>query len=118
MSNKKKQFYSPELKLELLKAHLVDKKNVTDLCQSHGIKPSLFYLWQQELFKDAHRLFGPQEHTKIIGRYKKSIIELESALAQKDRIIAEVMQDYLSLKKGFGETLKGAGYAKRSVMKW
>lgn len=118
MNTKKKQVYSPELKLELLKAHLIDKKNVSDLCQSHGIKPSLFYLWQQELFKDGHRLFGPQEHTKIIGRYKKVITELESVIAQKDRILAEVMQDYISLKKGFGETLKGTGYVKRSVMKW
>jgi transposase len=42
---------APEQKIAILKAHLVDKKPVSDLCDQHGIQPSQLYHRQREFFE-------------------------------------------------------------------
>jgi transposase len=48
---------TPEQKIAILKAHLVDKKPVSDLCDQHGLQPSQFYRWQQEFFERGRMVF-------------------------------------------------------------
>ena len=35
-------------KVTILRQHLLEAKPVSDDCDSHGLKPSLFYRWQKE----------------------------------------------------------------------
>ena len=48
---------APDQKIAILKAHLVDKKPISDLCDQHGIQPSQFYRWQQEFFERGGLVF-------------------------------------------------------------
>ena len=46
----KRQAYTAEQKLSIVKEHLIGKKAVSEICETYGIVPSLFYKWQQALF--------------------------------------------------------------------
>ena len=48
MANKRKKFL-PQEKVRLLRLHLVEKVPVSDICDSHGFNPNVFYRWQQIL---------------------------------------------------------------------
>jgi transposase-like protein len=48
---------APDQKIAILKAHLVDKKPISDLCDQQGIQPSQFYRWQQEFFERGSVIF-------------------------------------------------------------
>ncbi len=40
---KRRNRYSPDEKVSILKRHLVDKVPVSDLCNQHGLSPTIFY---------------------------------------------------------------------------
>ncbi|NRA46104.1 MAG: transposase, partial [Oligoflexales bacterium] len=42
-----------ETKIEIVKAHLLDKKPVSELSEAHGISPKNIYLWQNQLFSNG-----------------------------------------------------------------
>ena len=44
-------------KAAILREHLLDKIPVSDLCDKHGLHPTLFYRWQKELFENASAAF-------------------------------------------------------------
>jgi transposase-like protein len=90
-----------EAKILILKEHLVEKKPVADVCEKHGITPGMFYRWQQELF-----LNGCQAMSRKGGggdrQLLRQISELESKLVRKNEALAELMEEYVSLKKKIG----------------
>ena len=53
MSKKRKQ-YTPEEKVSILRRHLLDGVPVSDLCDAHGIHPTMFYKWQKVFFRARH----------------------------------------------------------------
>jgi hypothetical protein len=56
MTTKRKHYSAPE-KVAILRLHLLEKKPVSDLCDEHGIHPTLFYRWQKELFENGAAAF-------------------------------------------------------------
>jgi transposase-like protein len=91
----------------VLRRHLVDKVAVSDLCDEYRIQPSLFYLWQRQAFENLEAAFGTR-HDGRRGDSEQSVLEkrvaeLESKLARKDRVIAEISEGYVQLKKELGE---------------
>ena len=48
---KKRKQYSPEEKVSILRRHLLDGVPVSDLCDGHGIHPTMFYKWQEGVFR-------------------------------------------------------------------
>jgi len=96
---------TPEQKIAILKAHLVDKKPVSDLCDQHGIQPSVFYHWQREFFENGHRAFtgnGKRAHQAEAAQQAK-IERLQAKLGKKDEVLAELMEEHVALKKSLGE---------------
>ena len=94
---------SPEQKIALLKAHLVDKKPISDLCDQHGIQPSQFYRWQQEFFERGSLVFesrAERPSTALEGK----VTALEEKLVRKDSVLAELMEEHVALKKSLGES--------------
>ncbi len=53
--SKKRKRYSPEEKVSILRRHLLDGVPVSDLCDAHGIHPTMFYQWPLCVFR-ARRL--------------------------------------------------------------
>ena len=93
---------TPEQKIAILKAHLVDQKPISDLCDQHGIQPSQFYRWQQEFFERGSLVFesrGEKPSTAL----ERKVTALEEKLVRKDSVLAELMEEHVALKKALGE---------------
>lgn len=104
MTTKRKHYSGPE-KVAILRLHLLEKKPVSDLCDQYDIHPTLFYRWQKEFFENGAAAFEPTgKRRKADADVKdRKIAALEGKLRQKDEVLAEVMQEYVQLKKGLGE---------------
>jgi transposase len=104
MSGTRKHYSAPE-KVAILRLHLLEKKPVSDLCDQYGIHPTLFYRWQKEFFENGAAAFennGKRRKTVTEAKDRK-IAALEEKLQQKNEVLAEVMQEYVQLKKELGE---------------
>jgi transposase-like protein len=105
MSATRRYFSAPE-KVAVLRRHLLEKVPVSELCEELGIAPSLFYLWQRDLFENGHAAFetkGPGRHAKKAEVVKDQRIEaLQEKIRRKDEVLAEVMEEYVALKKNLG----------------
>ena len=44
-------------RVTILRRHLVEKVPVSDLCEEHGIHPTLFYRWQKDWFEHGALVF-------------------------------------------------------------
>ncbi len=101
MSGKRRRF-SGEDKVRILKAHLVDKEPVSNICDKHGLSPTLFYRWQKEFFENGAMAFerGKEKANKKLSNENAA---LKSKLSNKDEVIAEIMESHVALKKSLGE---------------
>jgi transposase-like protein len=93
--------YSPEEKVAILRQHLVEKVPVSDVCEEHGLNPTVFYRWQKEFFEKGGAAFqrsGDQEAVRL----KRRVAELEEKLARKNEVVSELMEEYIAAKKDLG----------------
>jgi len=103
--SKLRRNYSSEEKVSILKRHLAGKESVSDICDDLDIAPTQFYRWQKEFFDNAAFAFqkkGRQSNSKT-RKLEEEIEKLESKLKKKDNVIAEITEDYVRLKKNFGD---------------
>jgi transposase-like protein len=100
MTKRRKQ-YIPSEKVRLLKRHLVDKVPVSDLCDEHGLSPTVFYRWQKQFFEKGELAFSAKHKTKE-KRQERLIRELEAKLTMKNEVVSEMMEAYIKLKKNLG----------------
>jgi transposase-like protein len=103
--SKQRKHYSAQDKVAILRLHLLEKKPVSDLCDQFGIHPTLFYRWQKEFFENGTAAFAATgKRRKAVQEVKdRKIAALEGKLQQKNEVLAEVMQEYVQLKKELGE---------------
>jgi transposase-like protein len=106
MSEAIRSYCTAEQKAVAVKRHLVDKVAVSQICDELKISVGTFYLWQKELFENAHLAFGKSgRRDKRADDAKQQRIEtLEAKLQRKDGVIAELMEDHVRLKKSLGES--------------
>jgi transposase len=100
-----RKHYSAAEKVAILRLHLLEKKPVSDVCDQYGIHPTLFYRWQKEFFENGAAAFentGKRRQTVAEAKDRKSAA-LEEKLQQKNEVLAEVLQEYVQLKKELGE---------------
>jgi transposase len=57
MSRRKRRHFSPEDKIKILRLHLLEGHPISELCEEHGIHPTLFYQWQKPLFENGASAF-------------------------------------------------------------
>ena len=98
---KKRNNYSPQEKVAILKRHLLEKVPVSDLCDGDGLHPTVFYRWQKEFFeKGANALQGPRDNRS--ARLERQVAELEQKLTKKHEVLSELMEEHIALKKRLG----------------
>ena len=102
----RRQFTSEE-KAAAVKRHVVGGESISAICDDLGLAPNLFYRWQKELFDNASAAFevktrGPRPDAKT-RKLEKKVEKLESKLAHKNNVIAEITEDYVTLKRTLGE---------------
>jgi transposase-like protein len=104
MSQKSRKHLHGSDKIKLLKKHFVEKKPISEVCESADIPPGSFYLWQRELFERGAAVFDlGRRGRKKEDASERTIAALEAKLALKNEVIAELMQETLKLKKANGE---------------
>lgn len=104
MPRERRNFSGAE-KMAILREHLVDKVPISQVCDQHGIQPTLFYLWQKKLFEGGAAVFE-QPRTKSPRQQaaeQRRIDALEAKVRYKDEVLAELMGEHLALKKSLGE---------------
>ena len=109
MKKARRQFSAAE-KVAIVKAHLVDKVPVSDLCDKHEIPPTQFYGWQKLFFENGAAAFeaAGQRKPREDGK-DRQIAQLEAKLARKNEVVAGPpfgrcpLQEHVQLKKELGE---------------
>ena len=88
----------------MLREHLLERKPISEICERHGIAPSVFYEWQRKLFENGAAAFASVG--KVTSREHElaaRVEQLEAKIARKDTVIAEISEDLVLLKKEAGE---------------
>ena len=74
-----RRHFSPEQKVAIVKAHLVDRVPISDLCDRYHIQPTQFYWWQKQLFENGRAAFerkvknvAPSPAERKIQAWKRS----------------------------------------------
>jgi len=98
---KKRKNYTAEEKVLILKDHLVNKTSVSDLCDQYGIHPTLFYKWQKLMFENMSAALESKGDAKT-RQLQKENNKLREKIVLKDGVIAEIMEDYIAVKKSDG----------------
>jgi len=102
---KRRRTFPAEEKVSILRRHLLENVAVSNLCDEHNIQPTVFYGWQRKLFENAVFALERRTQNPTQGSLDaKRIAALEKKLAKKDEVLAELMEEYVALKKERGET--------------
>ena len=107
-TERKRRQFTAEDKATILRRHLAEQVPVSDLCDEYQIQPNLFYLWQRQAFENLGAALqdgrSRRGHERASAGDRERIAALEARLVKKDAVIAEVSEEYLGLKKKFGES--------------
>jgi hypothetical protein len=77
---------------------------VSELCEELGLRPTMFYRWQKELFENGAAASQAQERPhRQVEEKQKRIEFLEKKVQTKEEVLAELMAEHIALKKSLGE---------------
>jgi transposase-like protein len=99
---KQRRTFSAQEKVAILRRHLLEGVAVSDLCDEHGLNPTVFYRWQKAFFENGAAAFERRGDARA-DRLEKQNAALKAKLAHKDEVIGEIMADHVRLKKSLGE---------------
>ena len=117
---KNKKTYSAEERAIILREHLEDNISISDLAEKYNIEPSTLYNWKKLLFEQAPQTLTrkSKKEEKRISADAKRIAELEGLLSKREKLISELVQENIDLKKNIdGESLKMNGLNRKFGMK-
>lgn len=98
-----RRHFEPKEKIAILRKHLLEGVPVSDLCDQHGIHPTLFYQWQKQLFENGEATFERRSPFASACKEKQTILALEDKLKHKAEVLSELMEEHIQLKKSLGE---------------
>ncbi len=101
MNNRRRQFTAQE-KVKILRLHLLEQKPISDVCDEHGLNPTVFYRWQRQFFEHGATAFERDRNGSADRKLEKENARLKAKLAEKDEVIAEIAADHVRLKKELG----------------
>jgi transposase len=101
---KERHNYTPQEKVAILRRHLVEKQPVSEICEKHNLQPNVFHRWMKEFFENGAAAFEPQNGSKKHqDKQQQRIEKLEEKLRKKDAVMAELLEEYVIVKKSLGE---------------
>jgi len=101
VKNGKRKNYTAKEKVGILRRHFVEQVPVSELCNQYGIHPTMFYRWQQILFENGTLAFERTSKSREDAQSRK-IAALEAKLQKKDEVVAELLEEHVTLKKTLG----------------
>ena len=104
MPRERRNFTGAE-KLAILREHLIEKIPISEVCDKHGVQPTLFYGWQKRLFEEGASIFEQPraKPSRQQAAEQRRIDFLEAKLRNKDEVMAELLSEHVALKKSLGE---------------
>lgn len=99
-----RKHYSNATKISILREHLLESVPVSEVCEKHGIHPTVFYRWQKTFFENGEAAFEKTGRRKQNDQRERKTAALEEKVRQKDEVLAELMAEHVALKKKLGET--------------
>ena len=102
MAKKTRKRFTAQEKVAILRLHLLEHVAISDLCDQHGIHPTMFYRWQKELFENAATALEPRSRRPSDAKDRR-IAFLEEKLQRKNEVLSELMEEHIKLKKELGE---------------
>ena len=99
-----RRHFSPEEKVKIIRLHLLEKIPISEVCEKHQITPTQFYQWQKIFFENGASAFAKSSGPRARTLAEQRATTLENKLRRKDEVIAEIMADYIVLKKELGES--------------
>src|SRR5216684_3773642 len=108
---KQRKHYTAEEKVAILRRHLLEQVPISELCDKHGLQPTVFYRWQKEFFENGTAAFQPKARPNHSAEQER-IDYLEKKIQTKDEVLAELMAERVALKKRLGDSDRGLGSAR------
>ena len=96
MAKERKQYAAHE-KVAVLRRHLLEHIPVSELCAELSLRPTVFYRWQKQFFENGVAAFERQPLAER-GRERQRVVALEQKLQRRNEILAELMDENLTLK--------------------
>jgi transposase len=101
MAKKTRKRFTAQEKVALLRLHLLEHTPVSDLCDRHGIHPTMSYRWQKEFFENGSAALEPRSRRASDAK-DRQIATLQQKLQRKHEVPSELMEEHINLKKGLG----------------
>src|SRR6516225_5542953 len=106
---KQRKHYTPEEKVAILRRHLLEQVPISELCDKHGLQPTVFYRWQKEFLENGVAAFQPKARLNHSAEQER-IDYLEKKIQTKDEVLAELMAGHVALRKTLGDLWPGPGF--------
>ena len=103
MNGKQRRSFSAEQKVAIVKRQLVEGAPISDLCDEYQILPTQFYQWQKQLFENGAAAFERRRAKQRPTVADRKVEALQKKLANKNEVIAELMEANIQAKKELGE---------------
>lgn len=103
MSNGARRHFTPQQKAEIVRRHLAGKDAISALADEWKIQPSQIHGWVKQVLDQAETAFGKPANRRVEEAKDRRIGLLEDKLAQKNEVIAELMEENVRAKKANGE---------------
>jgi transposase-like protein len=97
-NGRKRRRLSAGEKLKILEEGRAPGATVAEVLRRHQLDAATFYRWEREAKAGMLEALGDKPRTSDAAARENA--RLRAALDQKDRIIAEVVEENLALKKG------------------
>jgi len=94
----KRKHLSPQQKVIILREHLENQVPLSQLSERYQVHVNVLYKWKKQLFEEAVGIFSQKQTRESRGQTGR-IVLLENRLKDKDRLISELVEDNISLKK-------------------
>ncbi len=98
---KKRQRYTAAEKVALLKRHLIEREDVSAICDEIKLHPTVFYERQRRFFENGVRAFESDEQQES-KQLPVKVDALEAKLKRKDSVMSELVAE----KKKWGALMK------------
>ncbi len=100
----KKKRWSPQEIAAVVRRVLVDKVDISKVCEETGCCPSQVYRWQKQLFDGAAAVFNRKNGsaTRELKAAKARAGELEKRLRRKHEVLSELVEEHMRPNKSLG----------------
>ncbi|MEX0929439.1 MAG: transposase [Balneolales bacterium] len=95
---KRRSNFTPDEKIAILRERLINGVSVSIICDTYSIQPSQYYTWQKQLFINGTIVFQNNGDSQTRSLEQENT-RLRAKIIEKDEVIAEVIQEYVKLKR-------------------